>query len=207
MGPDEWTGTTGSVELIRQAQAGDGDAMNRLIGRYYERVRPIVRARLGPRLKARMDSADILQETFVEAVRMFDRFEIRAESSLIQWLARIAELRVREAVQKMQADKRNPDREIPIDAPKGESATLREPSAQSPTPSSIAASSEEAERVEACLAQLNPEHREAILLRVYAGASWQEVADALGRPSPGAARMLHSRAMAELSSAFLHTGR
>ena len=76
-----------SLDLMRQAQEGDEAALNRLLTRYYDRVRPIVRARLGKRLRRHVDSGDILQETFETACRTFSRFDVTDEASLIGWLA------------------------------------------------------------------------------------------------------------------------
>lgn len=193
---------TESIDLVHRAQGGDREALERLIARYYERVRPIVRARVGPRLRTRLDSTDLLQETFVEAVRMFDRFEVRDESSLIRWLSRIAELRVREAVQKMKAAKRDPRREVPIAAGASSASPVVDPADASPSPSENAVDREDAARFEHCLDRLRDEQREVILLRDFSGASWEDVAEAMGKPSAGAARMLHSRALAELASLY-----
>jgi DNA-directed RNA polymerase specialized sigma24 family protein len=54
--------------------------------------------------------------------------------------------------------------------------------------------------VQAALAQLSERHRELILLRDYAGSSWEAIADELGLPSPDAARMLHARALVKLGA-------
>jgi DNA-directed RNA polymerase specialized sigma24 family protein len=67
-----------------------------------------------------------------------------------------------------------------------------------PLPLDATASEEEQRIVEACLAELPEEYRELILLRNYAGASWESVAEETGRPSAAAARMMHARAMVEL---------
>ena len=42
---------TETIDLVRRAQRGDDDALNRLIDRYYDRIQRIVRIRLGPRLR------------------------------------------------------------------------------------------------------------------------------------------------------------
>ena len=55
------------------------------------------------------------------------------------------------------------------------------------------------ERYEAALARLRPEEREAIVARVEMDGSYQEVAQALGKPSADAARMAVSRALLRLA--------
>ena len=59
-------------------------------------------------------------------------------------------------------------------------------SAESPLEETIG--HEAVERYERALARLKPEEREAIIARVEMGCSYQELAEALGRPSPDAAR-------------------
>ncbi|MEM7308221.1 MAG: sigma-70 family RNA polymerase sigma factor [Planctomycetota bacterium] len=196
-------GDSDSIELVRRAQDGELDALNALFGRYYERVRRVVRARLGARLRAQLDSGDILQETFVSAVRSFPSFERRDEASLIHWLARIAERQVNAAADRLGAAKRDPGMERALEHVRASlsSGDLRlEPAADVPLPPEQAARAELVQRVEECLAELKEEYREVILLRTYAGASWETVAALMGRASANACRMLHTRALVELAA-------
>jgi DNA-directed RNA polymerase specialized sigma24 family protein len=85
---------TQSLDLVLRAQGGDQASLNRLCERYYDRVRRIVRLRLGSRLRESVDSGDILQETFLAAVRSIENFEMREEASLINWLSRLAERQI-----------------------------------------------------------------------------------------------------------------
>src|SRR6185436_18440399 len=101
--PDDLTLT---LDLLRRAQQGERPALERLLERYYERVRRIVRLRLGPSLRRRLESGDILQETFLAAVRNFARFELRDEGSFINWLAVLAENQIRDAADHHGAQKR-----------------------------------------------------------------------------------------------------
>jgi RNA polymerase sigma-70 factor (ECF subfamily) len=55
----------------------------------------------------------------------------------------------------------------------------------------------ERERVDALLADLTDEQREVLVLRIVAGLSVDETADAVGR-RPGAVRALQHRALARL---------
>ena len=61
---------------------------------------------------------------------------------------------------------------------------------------------DDVELYEAALAKLAPPQREAIVLRVELGFSYDEVARSLGRQSPNAARMLIARAMVRLAAAI-----
>jgi RNA polymerase sigma-70 factor, ECF subfamily len=199
---------TRSFELVRLAQNGDDDALNRLLDRYYERVRRVVQVRLGKRLRGKIEIDDILQETFVAAVESFERFEMREEASLINWLAKLAERKIIAAADHYSAKKRDRRREVrlPSAYDDGSGAPLGELADSVEAPADEAAQGELRELVEDCLADLPEDYRELILLRDYMRASWDEVASETGRPSPEAARMMHSRALLELARQFRSRG-
>jgi len=193
---------THSLDLVLRAQQGDQHALNRLCERYYDRVRRIVRLRLGPRLRERVDSGDILQETFLAAVRSLQSFEMREEASLINWLSRLAERQIIAAADYHGAKKRDSRRDVSLSGPIGptDTVTVRIGIEDSGLmrPLDLVADAEEQKIVERCLEELPDEYRELILLRNYAGASWESVAEETGRPSAAAARMMHARALVEL---------
>jgi RNA polymerase sigma-70 factor (ECF subfamily) len=197
---------TRSLDLVLKAQDGDQAALNRLIERYYERVRRVVRVRLGPRLRESLDSGDILQETFLAAVRSFQNFEMRDEASLIHWLARLAERQIIAAADYHGAKKRDAARNISMTSSRGSgSITIAFPD-DSTAPLEKIAAREESAKVERCLDELPDEYRELIVLRNYAGASWEVVAEETDRPSAAAARMMYSRAMLELGKLLREKG-
>lgn len=193
---------TASVELVRRAQAGDEDARNTLFTRYYDRVRRIVRMRLGPGLRAHLDDGDILQETFAAAVAALDRFEMRDDASLINWLAKLAQHKIIAAADYHSAKKRDARMEVRLSS-RGHfddsSAVSRDLASSISTPGDQAAGAETRRIVEECVAELPTEYRELILMRDYAGGSWERVATETGRPSAEAARMMHARALVELA--------
>jgi len=188
-----------TIDLVRRAQDGDAQALQALFGRYYERVRRMVRLRLGAALRHRLDSGDILQETFMEALRTFDRFEMRDQGSFINWLARLAENRIRDAADYHRALKRSAGREVPLSP--GDQSTEVDLGLQAGglLPSESADAAEQVQRLEAAIERLSDEERELILLRNYAGAAWETVARITGRPSPDAARVAHKQVIVRLS--------
>lgn len=188
---------TASYELVDRAQGGDLEAYNRLFERYYERILHIVRIRLGPGLRRFVEAEDILQETFIAAVRTFDRFEMRHEASLIAWMARLAENKIREAADHHYALKRDRRRDRALvyvrDAMASGSLHMDLP-APIELPDQLASKKELTVLLEQCLAELSDDHKEVILLRLYHKGSWEWVAEQMGRPTAGAARELFRRA-------------
>lgn len=183
-------------DLLAAAQAGQREAREELFARYRPRVLAIARSRLGRNLRRALDSQDLVQEALVEAARDLERFEWRGESSLIRWLARLLEHRATAQADRMGAQKRDQKREVSLDG--GASPGLGPGSPSSQDPLEQASRGEMEERLRSALDRLQPRQREVILLRDYAGCSWEEVATELELPSPDAARMLHVRAVAKL---------
>jgi len=193
-----------SLDLVRRAKEGDLDAFDRLFARYYDRVRRIVRLRLGRHLQPAVETEDILQETFVAAVRAFDHFEVREEARLIDWLGKIAENRIRAAARHARAEKRDRRREQAIDHIRtslSSGCLVIQPAASVTLPDVKAMRDEEVGILEECIAELKDEYREVIVLRDYEGASWELVAELMQSPSANASRMLHARALVALATA------
>lgn len=190
---------TRTFELVKKAQSGDRDALNRLFERYYERVRRSVRARIGARMRSMLDSGDILQLTFAKAFDIFDRFEMRNEGSFIHWLCEIAVGQIHDENDKGQAKKRKPKGGIQsLDASPGDDDDGGLHSlipAQHTGPEGRAARHEHEAAVDDCLDKLPEEHRNCIVLRDYEGLEWRDVAKELGKNTDSAARELHRRAL------------
>lgn len=186
-----------SLHLVRCAQAGDNEAYNRLFERYYPRVLAIARARLGSGLKNSLAAEDVVQEALVQAIRAFDRFEIRDDASLIGWLARIVENRIRDEWRRARA--RDPEVTRILGELGDSSSGGLDPADSQTRPLSGLVRRENAELLQLCLAELEPVQRELILQRVLQGSPWDEVARALEFPSADAARMAYGRAKIELA--------
>ncbi|RKY18571.1 MAG: hypothetical protein DRQ55_13065 [Planctomycetota bacterium] len=194
---------TRSFELVQRAQDGDMEAYNRLFERYYLRVLRIVQIRLSTRVRGYLEAEDIIQETFIAAVRTFERFEMRHEAALIAWLARLAENKIREAVDYHHAQKRDRRREHALGYVRNAMASgtlVFDPPAPIELPVDQASTAELTALMEECLAELSDDQREVILLRLYHKGSWAWVAEQMGRPSEAAARELFRRAKVALIS-------
>lgn len=72
------------LEIVRQVQAGDVAAFDRLISKYRERVYGIVYNMTSNR----EDAADLTQDAFIKAFQSIHRFS--GQSSFFTWLYRIA---------------------------------------------------------------------------------------------------------------------
>lgn len=199
---------TKTLALVQRAKAGDRDALDRLFGRYYERVRRSVRVRLGPELRQHLDSGDILQQAFCKGFEIFDSFEMRDEGSLLHWLAKIAERQIRDAADYFSSLKRVPPGYLQsLDDGAGSSGDLvPQPVGREPPPPEKVRDREEIDVIEVCLDELPPHHREIIVLRDFEQLAWEDVARLSGRPSISAAREMHATALLELTRALARRG-
>src|SRR5207342_2585543 len=72
--------------LIDQARAGDGGAMGALLESYTSYLTLLARVQIGRRLQGKVDPADVVQETFLEAHRQFPMFRGSSEAEMTAWL-------------------------------------------------------------------------------------------------------------------------
>lgn len=193
----------GTLTLIRRAKEGEQQALEDLFGRYYEPVRAYVRGRLGRELRLEAESVDLMQETFLGAVEQFDRFEVRNDASLIHWLARIAENRIRSLARKAYAEKRDRRRQQALLQIRDSitSGDLKiDPISPITLPGESAERAELNEKLHEALEELSEEHREVITHRTFGKATWEQVAELMNLGGESTARQLYARAMVELSS-------
>jgi RNA polymerase sigma-70 factor (subfamily 1) len=93
--PDDWE----SLDLIRRACGHDEEAWNLLVLRHTGWLRRLARRLLDPRLRARFDPEDIVQETFANAFANLDRILVK-RIPFAAWLGR----RVRDQVNRNHRD-------------------------------------------------------------------------------------------------------
>jgi RNA polymerase sigma-70 factor (ECF subfamily) len=73
-------------DLLRQAGDGDQQAVADLFALHRGRLEQMVRLRMDRRLQGRLDPADVLQETFFEAVMRAQEFARSPTTSVYLWL-------------------------------------------------------------------------------------------------------------------------
>lgn len=186
-----------SVELALAAKEGDRDALSELLERYEQRVYRIARIRMGARIRRILaglfDSGDIVQNAYIVAMRKIRDLELESHASIIQWLSRIVQNQVRDALDYAQAERRAKDREVPIDQLSAGADPI-DLVARAPRPLDIVSDTELGEIYDHCVEALDHDLREVILLREYSGGSWEFIARELGRPSAHATEELYRRA-------------
>src|SRR5262245_18227818 len=72
--------------LLQRAAGGDRDSWGVLLESYRQRLRRMVAHRLDPRLQARIDASDILQETYLEASARLAEYLRQPSMPFFLWL-------------------------------------------------------------------------------------------------------------------------
>jgi RNA polymerase sigma-70 factor (ECF subfamily) len=168
--------------LWEQARAGDRVAYDRLFALHTDRALLFVRARLGPGLRQKVESLDVLQDAYLAAHRDFSDFTYTDKGAFLRWLCRVIENRIRDLGDHFAALKRQPV-ELPRSDPTGIVTALDR--------------SEQRAKVARALDELAEDHRQVLLLRFFEGLGAEEAGERMQR-SAGAVRKLTSRALIEL---------
>jgi RNA polymerase sigma-70 factor, ECF subfamily len=196
--------TNKTQQLVALAKGGDGPALNRLCEVYGERVRWIVRLRMGKELRSKLESMDVVQDVLASALKDLEGFTYRDDGDFLRWLSRITENRLRDNVDRLHTHKRDIRREVRPDkhgpSSAGRSLGVRGP-VEATTPSMIMSRREELDELAKAMDELKPEYKEVIVLTKIEGLSYQEIAGRLGK-SDEAVRKLVSRGMSVLTSVF-----
>ena len=182
--PDE-----SSAELVARVQAGDSQSMNTLYLRYRDRLLLSIRCRLGPHLRSRLESEDILQSVFKDVLDDIGRFEHRGPWSLNRYLHTCVLNKIRKKAEYHGAAKRTGE------TPLTDSLMDRVPD-RSWDGSYLDA--ERFEKLERALARLPEGMREVVILRRVEELSNLETARVLGK-SPEATSKFYNRALARLA--------
>ena len=181
---------------IQAARAGSEAALGRLLEAFRPLLLGIAERELDGDLRAKISPSDLVQETFLGGFPAFPRFVGETEEELRAWLCRILHNRLADVRDRyQQTAKRQVSREQPLDpaAVDGQPPLAND----TPSPSSHARRREDAERLEAALAQLSEEHRQVIHLRHREHKSFAEAAQTMNR-SQDAVQKLWVRAIQKL---------
>ena len=161
--------------LVRRFNAGDPTAFVEIVTRYRARL---VHVALGL-LRNHADAEEIAQDTFIRAHRSLALF--RGESSLAAWLHCITLNLARNRYWYFYRRRRHVTQSLDSTVNAESQTTYADLIASpAPGPAREAASREFSAEVTACMARLNPNQREILVLRNVRQLSYREIARLLG---------------------------
>jgi RNA polymerase sigma-70 factor (ECF subfamily) len=164
--------------LVEACRSGNTEAFGVLVSRYQDRLYPTVYRLTG----CAEEAHDLLQDAFLRAFEKLDLFQ--GESSFYTWVYRIAvnlalsNRRRRRPVLRLQNDRGGPDIEPPYDAAESD-------------PSAPMERAELARSVQNALSELAPDHRAVVVMKVFDGLHYDQIASILGIPVGTVRSRLH----------------
>jgi RNA polymerase sigma-70 factor (ECF subfamily) len=170
--------------LLHAARAGDQDAFGTLLGLYGRYLALLARLRIGRSLQGKVDPADLVQDTFLDAHRNFRGFLGTSEGEFLAWLRQILASRIANLMRRYvgaQARDVRMEQQMAADldaSSRGLSEMLAAPIS---TPSVQASRREQAVLLADALQQLPEHYREVIILRQMEGLPFAEVARTMAR--------------------------
>ena len=178
-----------TASLLERVKARDPQAEKRLVQRYQLALKRWARGRLPASARGLADTDDLVQVTLIRALDKVQGFEHRGAGSFMAYLRRTLKREIIDQIRKAakHAGKVEADEKLTEIAP---------------TPLEEAIGRETFEAYEAALEQLPDPHQEAVVLRIEMGWTYPAIAEALGSPTPNAARMTVARALARIAEAM-----
>jgi RNA polymerase sigma-70 factor (ECF subfamily) len=160
----------------------------------------LARLQIGRRLQGKVEAADLVQETFLDAHRDFSSFQGSTEAEFVSWLRRILATNLAGLVRRYLGTQRRNlrlERELVVELDQSSQGLDQCLVAPYSSPSQQAVRREQAVLLADALAQLPEHYREVIILHHVEGLSLSQVAQRMGR-TPDSVEKLWARAVIRL---------
>ena len=176
-----------TFHLIERARRGDQDALERLFARHLKPLQRWAQGRLPRWARDLADTDDLVQDALAKTFKRLDAFEVRGVGALRAYLRQAVTNRITDELRR----KGRPLALTDLDG-------IELDDAQSPLEQAIGR--EAVERYEQGLQRLTAQERELVIARVEQGYSYEELAEAVGKPTAEAARKAARRALLRLAA-------
>jgi len=194
--------------LLDRARRGDLEAWGSLLAQHRERLWSVASFRLDPRLRGRIDGADVIQETLIAATARRDEFFAQSAQPLFLWLRWMVTNTLLELHRHhLGAQMRDVRRELSLDRDDAgnddmtRAALVADLTAGATGPATAAGRAEIQQRLNEALNHLSASDREMIALRHFEQLTSTEAAQVLGIEERAAAKR-YLRALERLREAL-----
>ena len=194
------TGDPDPQRLLHRAKTEGGEVVGQLLEGYRSYMTILARLQIDQRLQAKLDSSDVVQETFLQAHRAFGQFQGSSEAQLLGWLRKILANCLAQMVRRYYGTGRRDvrlERRLEDELSHSSRAMGQALVAPDSSPSQQAARREQAVLLADALDQLPQDYREVMILHHLEGLSMPEVARRMER-SVDSVQKLWARALAKL---------
>ncbi len=167
--------------------------------RFRDYLRMLARLQLDPRLQAKLDPSDLVQQTLLEAYQVVEQMRGRSDAEVAGWLRQILAHNLADAVRKYGTGARDVNLERSLEVAVEQCSSRLEAwiSGEQSTPEQQAQRQELLLRLAQALAQLPEDQRIAVDLKHLQGLSVEEISERLGRSGAAVAGLLR-RGLARL---------
>ena len=164
----------------------------RSIEDYRDYLLLLVRLQMGPRLRAKVDASDVVQQAILHAHERRAQFRGTTEGEWLAWLRAILANALAAAVRRFDTQARDPGRERSLEAELDRSSSRLEGllAADQTSPSERAVRGEELLRLAHAIARLPEDQRRVVELHYLKGLAVADVAEQIGRTRPAAVGLL-----------------
>jgi RNA polymerase sigma-70 factor, ECF subfamily len=203
--PDVKPDSTQTQGLLQQIADGNAQALDRLLEHYRPRLHAFVEARLDPKLRARVDPSDVVQEAQLEVMQRMDDFLRRRPMPFHVWARKTAYARLLNLRRDhRQSARRSVDREVAM--PDRSSLLVARPLlARGLSPSQRLTGRDLADRIGRAVGELAAADREILLMRHGEELPYEEIGCLL-EVAPAAARKRYGRALIRLQKVLSDHG-
>ena len=178
-------------QLLDEARDGNRESLGRLLEDYRAYLMVLAQRYLDVRLRGRLDPADIVQLTFLEAQRDLPAFRGHHIEELLGWLRNMLRNNVSSAHQKhLYTQKRSAGRERTNSADDSGPALTDLVPSETTSPSQRVMRDEAAVHLANCLQSLPETQREALRLRYVEGQSLKEISTTMVKSEMAVAGLL-----------------
>src|SRR5437660_6489928 len=152
----------------------------------------LARVHLDPRLRGKLDPADVVQQALLRAYAAWPGLKDAAAPAVMAWLRRILARTLADVVKHYERDKRavELERSLEADLDRSASGLAGWLAADQTSPSQVAERNEELLRLANALTALPEPRREVVVLKHLRGWPLQRIAEHLGRTVPSVASLL-----------------
>jgi RNA polymerase sigma-70 factor (ECF subfamily) len=191
-----------SNDTIARLKRHDADALADFLQGHRPQLMAFIERQLGTALRRKVEPDDVFQETSAEAVRALPTTEL-GDRDPFSWLCQIAERRIIDLHRRyFDAQKRDAGREVPLGSG-GSGSESRQAGlinmlvASLTTPSQAFSRNAREANLNAALAKLPEEQREALRLRYVENLPSKEIAAKIGK-TDAAVRVMLTRSLKKL---------
>ena len=183
-----------SITLFYRARQGDALSLEQLYSRFLPRLARWARGRLPGKARSLLETGDIVLETLGNFLGRMQDIEPRHEGALMAYLCRALDNRLRNIYRD---SSRRPEQ---VSAEPGNFVTGER------SPFDLCVEADTRMRYARALDRLSEDERAAVTMKVELAFGPTEIARALGKRSPDAARMYTQRAIQKLAKEMSHGG-